>query len=114
MAKHLGRGHDPGGIGATQNGGFAIQCRACPQPDINLPVDWKSAPSDRSWLYTLILSEDANFRLKNRLRSSLEKDPSLGPGFAYFVKADDYAEHLRNYISQKEVRLSQLIFLTSY
>lgn len=30
-------------------------------------------------------------------------DPSLGPGFAYFVKSDEYLAHLSKYIDQEEV-----------
>ncbi|KAG6807025.1 hypothetical protein H0H92_009113, partial [Tricholoma furcatifolium] len=54
------------------------------------------------WLYQLILSQDANFHLKNRLRSSDEKDPSLGPGFAYFVDSTEYLTHLSQYVNQDE------------
>jgi hypothetical protein len=50
-----------------------------------------------------MLSEDANFRLRNRLRSSDERDPSLGPGFAYFVASDGYLEHISKYVDQDEV-----------
>jgi hypothetical protein len=93
LAKRAGRGHEPDGIAATPTGGFAILCRACPQPSINLPIGWELAPPDKSWMYRLITSIDANFRLKNRLRSSSEKDPALGPGYAYFVRGDEYADH---------------------
>ena len=106
MAKRSGRAHDPGGIEAMSSGGFAILCRACPLPTINLPADWKWAPPARAWLYASKDSLDANFRLKNQLRSSDEKDPALGPGFTYFVKAEDYAHHLRNYVDQEEVHLN--------
>ncbi|KAG6806793.1 hypothetical protein H0H92_010028 [Tricholoma furcatifolium] len=84
-------------------GSFAIECRACPVPSINLPPGWESAPPESSWLYQLLLSQDANFRLKNRLRSSSEKDPSLQPGFAYFVADEAYLTHLAKYIHDDEV-----------
>jgi hypothetical protein len=103
MAKRSGRGHDPGGISKTPPGGFAILCRACPEPAINLPSDWRSAPAERAWLYASILNQHANFRLKNRLRGSSQQDPPLGPGYAYFVEGQAYADHLRNYVDQKEV-----------
>ncbi|KAG6823931.1 hypothetical protein H0H92_008575 [Tricholoma furcatifolium] len=104
MAKRAGRGHDTGGIQGTPSGGLAIQCRACPHPNINLPVGWESSP-EKVWLYELILSQDANFRLKNRLRSSDEKDPSLGPGWAYFVGSDEYLRHISQYVDQDEVNI---------
>lgn len=103
MAKRSGRGHDPGGITTTPSGGFAVACRACPHPGVNIPDDWESASRDRSWLYSVILSQDANFRLKNRLRSSHDADPALGPGYAYFVRGDEYANHLLDYVNQDEV-----------
>ncbi|KAG6805339.1 hypothetical protein H0H92_015784, partial [Tricholoma furcatifolium] len=55
------------------------------------------------WIYQLILSQDANFRLKNRLRSTDDRDPALGPGFAYFVASDEYLQHLANYVDQDEI-----------
>ncbi|KAF8058561.1 hypothetical protein FPV67DRAFT_1565454 [Lyophyllum atratum] len=102
-SKRAGRGHDPGGILGTPSGGLAINCRACPQPGINLPVGWEKAPPFIAWLYTLLLSEDANFRLKNRLRSSDEKDPSLQPGLAYFLASDRYLRHVSQYADQDEI-----------
>lgn len=47
---------------------------------------------------------DANFRLKNRLRSSSKQDPGLITGLAYFVDDDKYAEHLLKYVTEEEVR----------
>jgi hypothetical protein len=46
MLKRAGRGHDPGGVDATQEGECAILCPACPQPGKNLPDDWKSFPKE--------------------------------------------------------------------
>ncbi|KAG6807422.1 hypothetical protein H0H92_007606, partial [Tricholoma furcatifolium] len=103
MVKRSGRGHDPDGISGTREGELALPCRACPHPDINLPTDWQQAPRSRSWLYELVLSQDANFRLKNRLRSSDEKDPSLVPGWAYFVSSDAYLKHLASSLDQDEI-----------
>ncbi|KAG6805471.1 hypothetical protein H0H92_015245, partial [Tricholoma furcatifolium] len=48
MAKRAGRGHDPSGIAGTRQGGLAIDCRACPHPNINLPPGWEDAPPDVS------------------------------------------------------------------
>ncbi|KAG6809653.1 hypothetical protein H0H92_015320 [Tricholoma furcatifolium] len=101
--KRAGRAHDISGIKGTAPGSMAIPCRACPQPKINLPDGWENAPAETSWLYRLILSQDANFRLKNRLRSSDDKDPSLGPGYAYFLASDEYLTHLANYINEDEI-----------
>ncbi|KAJ7212322.1 hypothetical protein B0H12DRAFT_1033245, partial [Mycena haematopus] len=47
MLKRGGRGHDPGGVNATQPGELAIQCPACPRPDVNLPDGWEDVPAEK-------------------------------------------------------------------
>lgn len=51
----------------------------------------------------LILALDANFRLMNRHRDNARADPELGPGHAYFVENQKYKDHLKNYISERDV-----------
>ncbi|KAJ7225301.1 hypothetical protein GGX14DRAFT_556103 [Mycena pura] len=68
----------------------------------NLP-GWEKAPPETAWLYQLILSEDANFRLKGRDTSTREKDPTLGPGFAYMVEYDDYLKYVSQYADEEEI-----------
>ncbi|KAJ7185969.1 hypothetical protein C8R46DRAFT_880838 [Mycena filopes] len=110
MCKRCGRGHDARGvpveegssklvfgIDATQRGELALPCRACPHPGINLPEDWEKAPLDKAWIYELLLSEDANFKMKGHATSNREDDPTLGPGFAYMVASDKYLKHLAKY-----------------
>lgn len=53
----------------------------------------------------LILALDANFRLKNRFRADERPDPELGPGWAYFVENGPYLEHLKNYVSERDVSI---------
>ena len=47
---------------------------------------------------------DACFRFKRRQVSSYEKDPELGPGYAYLVAWEPYHEYLRHFTNQTEVR----------
>ncbi|KAJ7191702.1 hypothetical protein GGX14DRAFT_537830 [Mycena pura] len=116
MCKRAGRAHDGVGvpkeddsselvyrIDATQRGELAVLCRACPQPGINLPEGWENAPPDKAWLYQLLLSEDANFKMKGRATSTRERDPTLGPGFAYMVENSAYMKHLANYTDDEEI-----------
>ncbi|KAF8139538.1 hypothetical protein K438DRAFT_1995909 [Mycena galopus ATCC 62051] len=103
MCKRAGWGHDPGGISATQPGELAIPCRACPQPDINLPKDWDKAPPEVAWIYRLLVSKDANFKLKGRAQSTREKDPMLGPGWAYMVENTAYLKYLAEHIHEDEI-----------
>lgn len=55
------------------------------------------------YLYYLIIGIDACFRFKRRQISSYEKDPELGPGYAYLVAWDSYSEYLRRFSQQEEV-----------
>ncbi|KAI0038301.1 hypothetical protein FA95DRAFT_1505875 [Auriscalpium vulgare] len=100
MMKRAGRGHDPAGVVGTGPGELAVTCPACPMPDVNLPEGWEAAPPNRSWLYRLMVAVDANFRLKNRLRSSSTRDPGLGTGKAYFVSDEEYETHLAKFRDQ--------------
>ncbi|KZP18029.1 hypothetical protein FIBSPDRAFT_956594 [Athelia psychrophila] len=85
----------------TPSGSLAVQCRACPQPGMNLPDGWEQ--SEDRWLYVLILCMDTCFRLNNRLRSSDARDPALGPGLAYLLDSRPYHEHLKHYINKDEI-----------
>lgn len=102
MLKRAGRVSDPDGIAATQPGALAIECPACPHPSKNLPAGW-ATPSPMSWLYTLYLAMDANFRLKLRQRG-IKNDPELGPGWAYFVEETHYKAKMETFGDQEEVR----------
>ncbi|KAI0058288.1 hypothetical protein BV25DRAFT_1810998, partial [Artomyces pyxidatus] len=105
MMKRAGRGHAIDGIGGTQPGECAVLCPACPQPGLNLSDDWVDAPASEQWIYRRIIAMDANFRLKNKLRSSAANDPGFHTGLAYFVPEEGYNEHVSNYATQEEVRL---------
>ncbi|KAJ7841679.1 hypothetical protein B0H13DRAFT_1910144 [Mycena leptocephala] len=80
MCKRAGRGHHPEGIAATQPSELAIPCHACPHPGINLPEGWEDAPPEVA-----------------------DKDPTLGPGWAYMVANDDYLKHLVKYVNEDEI-----------
>ncbi|KAJ7118695.1 hypothetical protein C8R43DRAFT_1091016 [Mycena crocata] len=103
MCLRAGRAHDPTGIAGTQPGELAIPCRCCPHPTINLPPGWEDAPPEIAWIYRLMVSKDANFKMKGRDRSSREKDPTLGPGWAYMVASDSYLKFLSGHIHEDEI-----------
>jgi hypothetical protein len=46
---------------------------------------------------------DANFCLMSRLRSLIFKDPSLAPGWAYFVDNSPHADFIKEYVDMEEV-----------
>ncbi|KAJ7170315.1 hypothetical protein C8R43DRAFT_1120743 [Mycena crocata] len=103
MCIRAGRAHDPTGIAGTKSGELAIPCRCCPHPTINLPEGWENAPPEIAWIYRLMVSKDANFKMKGRDRSSREKDPTLGPGWAYMVASDRYLKYLADFIHEDEI-----------
>ncbi|KAJ7839301.1 hypothetical protein B0H13DRAFT_1650261 [Mycena leptocephala] len=102
-AKRAGRGHDPAGLAATKQGECAVVCWACPYDGRNLPANWREVDAKYGYLYRLILAIDANFKLKNRMRTNERDDPSLGPGWGAFVEPSKYKEHLKNYIAENDV-----------
>ena len=50
-----------------------------------------------SYLNTLFLAIDANFRLKRRNVSSEASDPSFSNGWSYFVPEKGYKQYLQKY-----------------
>lgn len=121
--KRAGRRHDPNGVAATAPGEMAVVCPACPHPGKNLPDDWRSAPKeDRyvlicsffqalmytsfhfSFLYTLFMACDANFRLK--LKNRKLRDLDLAPGWGYYVPEKEYYADLKDRIGDTEVSYS--------
>ncbi|KAF8164054.1 hypothetical protein K438DRAFT_1775752 [Mycena galopus ATCC 62051] len=91
------------GVDGTQPGELAVECPACPRPDVNLPAGWENASPNEQFLYTLFLALDACFRLKRRLVSSELKDPDLGPDWAYMVETGPYREYLQGVTKQREM-----------
>ncbi|KAF9035697.1 hypothetical protein BDZ89DRAFT_924767, partial [Hymenopellis radicata] len=102
MLKRAGRGHDPSGVDGTNLGELALQCPACPQPGINLPSNWKTSIKHR-FLYRLFVGIDANFRTRNALVSTPERDPPLGDGWSYFVPRDPYLRHVRTHVTEDDI-----------
>ncbi|KAK7000631.1 hypothetical protein R3P38DRAFT_2797322 [Favolaschia claudopus] len=98
-----GRAHDKAGVEATALGECAVRCWACPHDGRNLPDGWREVDPKYQFLYMLLLAVDANFRLKNRIRSNELEDPSLGPGWGYWVEPESYKNHLKNYVNEKEI-----------
>ncbi|KAF6746959.1 hypothetical protein DFP72DRAFT_822360 [Ephemerocybe angulata] len=94
MLKRAGRGHDLGGISGTTEGSCAVRCPSCPQPNINLPKNWASAPPEIKWMYRLFVSIDGNFKLRRRLVSSNERDPGYNAGWSFFVEENRFKAYL--------------------
>ncbi|KAG2126046.1 hypothetical protein DEU56DRAFT_916197 [Suillus clintonianus] len=103
LLKRGGRGHVENGIANVRQGELAVHCPACPHPGINLPRGWETVEPSLKFLYYSIIAMDANFRLKNRTRSSDLADPGMHTGLAYFVVTKPYSAHVLQFASQKDV-----------
>ncbi|KAE9388174.1 hypothetical protein BT96DRAFT_836658 [Gymnopus androsaceus JB14] len=104
MLMRGGQGNDGiRNIEQTALGELAVQCPACPHPDINLPLDWNNLENPDSFIYFLFIAINACFCLKRKLVSSLAKDPYLQPGKAYFVDPEPYREFLLSVTDQDEM-----------
>ncbi|KAJ7825687.1 hypothetical protein B0H13DRAFT_2241198 [Mycena leptocephala] len=104
--QRAGRGHDVTGVDSTKLGECAVSCWACPHDGRNLPANWRDVDPKYQqvlpFLYMLLLAVDANFRLKNRKRKNEIDDPSLGPGWGYWVEPQQYRKHLKKYVNEKD------------
>ncbi|KAJ3476825.1 hypothetical protein NLI96_g10890 [Meripilus lineatus] len=98
LLKRAGRANDPGGIEATEPGGLAVLCPACPNPDWNMVEAelTEGLPLDLDFNLP-IYSIDANFRLKRKYISSILADPGLGTGWAYFVDDRSYKAYVKQH-----------------
>ncbi|KAJ7023345.1 hypothetical protein C8F04DRAFT_1271407 [Mycena alexandri] len=103
MLRRGGRRHDPSGVNGTAPGALAVQCPACPRPDVNLPAGWEDTSPEDRFLYFFFLALDACFRLKRRMVSSELRDPGLGTGWAYFVEQEPYRQYLLTATNETEM-----------
>ncbi|KAJ7169399.1 hypothetical protein B0H12DRAFT_1246922 [Mycena haematopus] len=104
-AKRAGLAHNPAGLESTGLREAAVRCWACPHDGRNLPADWRDVDPQFRFLYMLLVAVDANFKLKNRMRGNEHPDPSLGPGWGYFVEPKKYRKHIKNYVPEKDVSI---------
>ncbi|KIJ89698.1 hypothetical protein K443DRAFT_72397, partial [Laccaria amethystina LaAM-08-1] len=103
MLKRGGVCHDPAGVAGVKPGSLGLSCPHCPRPGINLPEGWEKSPDSLKFLYNLIYSMDANFRLKNQLVSSFSSDPGLGIGMAYMVPCEGYDAYVLSRASDEDI-----------
>ncbi|KAL0572490.1 hypothetical protein V5O48_009477 [Marasmius crinis-equi] len=103
MLKRGGRGNDPGGIEATEDGELAVECPSCPHKGKNLAKGWEDTPPDKRFLYALYVCIDFNFRLKNQLVSSWSRDPGMADGWSYFVPRAPYEAHVAKFVDEEDV-----------
>lgn len=56
----------------------------------------------------MVISIDANFRLRRRAISNEVRDPALSSGCGYFVEDKAYREYLKDRVTETEVRRTKL------
>ncbi|KAK0227246.1 hypothetical protein EDD85DRAFT_776903, partial [Armillaria nabsnona] len=98
-----GKGNEVNGVTNVGPGELAMECLACPRPQVNLPEDWHLVPVEKLYLYRKVVGIDANFHMMNLLRSDDITDPGLHTGFAYFVASEQYKHHIVAYTTQKDI-----------
>ncbi|KAJ7820804.1 hypothetical protein B0H14DRAFT_2599667 [Mycena olivaceomarginata] len=72
-----------------------------PRPGKNLPEGWQDYPEEKQFFFALFLAMDTNFRLK-RKDVSLEEDPGLSKGRAFYRDVLKYMEHVRDNWKQEQ------------
>ncbi|KAH9018684.1 hypothetical protein EDB85DRAFT_1873573 [Lactarius pseudohatsudake] len=77
------------------DGSMAIFCPACPQPGVNLPVDWKTRYRDSPYLIRTFIM-DGNFSAEHMKHRPGEKDIALSAGMAFMANPDSYKAHLKS------------------
>ncbi|KAF9789306.1 hypothetical protein BJ322DRAFT_1000561 [Thelephora terrestris] len=87
QARRGGGSHISGGFEALALGSLAVECPTCPNPGKNLV-----SPQVDSWLNTLYLSMDTNFKLKQKDRGF--SDPPLSNRLSFMVPNGNLQEHL--------------------
>lgn len=74
--------------------------------NLSIVISSTNAKVDR-WIYVLIITVDANYRLKLK-EKGIKNDPALGDGFAHWVESKGYNAYVKKYGYQVEVRTSLL------
>lgn len=72
-------------------GGLSIFCPSCPQPGINLPVDWRDLPS---WVTRRTITVDGNFHADHIKMRRPDLDIALTNGQGFMVEDSKYREYL--------------------
>jgi len=66
-----------------------------------------------SWLYSLIVTADANYKMKLK-EKGIENDPPLGDGWGHFAPTGPYNDYVKQYGHQIEVSHCHTLPITQY
>jgi hypothetical protein len=76
---------------SSSPGNLTLFCPSCPQPDINLPPDWRDLPS---WVTRRTITVDGNFHADHIKMRKPELDVMLTNGQGYMVDDKVYKDYL--------------------
>ncbi|KIJ43107.1 hypothetical protein M422DRAFT_47974 [Sphaerobolus stellatus SS14] len=83
---------------------LAVLCAACPQPEINLPYNWKDTERDKVHIHTLFLDVDGNFSLEERDKKKRDhSDMPLDDGRGFFVSDRPYMDYRKQTAADLQV-----------
>lgn len=72
-------------------GSLTIFCPSCPQPEVNLPPNWKDLPD---WVTRRTIAVDGNFHADHIKMRRPDLDIKLTDGLGYMVGEERYGEYL--------------------
>jgi hypothetical protein len=82
-------------------GSMALFCAACPQPGINLPVDWTSDPDQTAYSRSFVM--DGNFKAVHQHRKNAVPDKCLTDGQLYMANESDFKAYSLTAQDSKQV-----------
>jgi hypothetical protein len=95
--KWFGFGH----VGRAPSAGeLAIFCAACPQPNVNIPANWKEDPN--VWQYGRGFVMDGNFTCYHYTQKQTQDDVWLKDGQGYMTAREKYQRHLQDAVENTE------------
>ena len=104
--KRAGFAHDAALSGANKPGSLAMFCCACPQPGINMPVNWQDL--DNTWRFQRVYAMDGLFKA-DHLRIKTPHEVYLSDGLLFMVLYSLFEKHLATATSQQEVNIFTLL-----
>ena len=76
---------------SSEPGKLTIFCPSCPQPDVNLPPNWRDLPM---WVTRRTITVDGNFHADHIKMRRPDLDVALTNGQGYMVEDAKYKEYL--------------------
>ncbi|KAM6490262.1 hypothetical protein JOM56_014239, partial [Amanita muscaria] len=106
--KWAGYGHNKNDILNPAAGVLANFCPACPQPDVNLPDNWKE--DDNKFVFQRMLAADGNFKADHVRQKNPDNDIWLWDGGGMAPNQYDYSQFLQIATERSTVSACQNTF----